>query len=180
MPQLVGEAELLWVLGHLAPARTSDVAAHLPIGQNSAYVRLRYLDRNGLVAAESTDDGAGYRWSLTEAGDRRVAAADLPPAETVDFAAYFEGRTAAIDPAMVLEALAAPDREWLPSSAVYEALPFSKKGIRDNLHALAEAGAVELEEGGPGRAYRWRLTEAGRRRLAAAEDGTDPEYAWLE
>ena len=181
MPQLVGEAELLWVLEHLEPASTSEIAARLPIGQNSTYVRLRHLDRSGLVAAAATPaDETRYQWSLTTAGRDQLAAADLPPAATTDFATYFEGRAASIDPVMILEALAVADREWLPSSAVYEALPFSKKGIRDNLHALAGAGDIELEEGEPGTAYRWRLTEAGRTRLTAADDGDSPEYAWLD
>jgi predicted ArsR family transcriptional regulator len=185
MPQLVSEAELLWVVDYLEPASTSAIAVELPLGQNSAYVRLRYLDRRGLVAATpSPEDESTYLWTCTEAGRTRLAAADLPAAATVAFEGYFAGRTASIEPAMVLEALAAPDREWLASSAVYDALPFSKKGIRDNLHALAEAGAVELEETGPGKAHRWRLTQTGRTRLAAAEhadaEADGSKYAWLD
>jgi DNA-binding HxlR family transcriptional regulator len=181
MRQLVSKAELLWVLDALEPALTSNLAPQLPIDQNSTYVRLRHLERVGLVAAEAIQgDETTYRWSLTDLGREQLAAADLPAASTVDFGTYFAGRAASIDPVMVLEALAAPEHEWVASSAVYERLPFSKQGIQDNLHALVDAGDVELDPGSPGMSHHWRLTESGRTRLARATPGDSPEYAWLD
>ncbi|SEH58558.1 hypothetical protein SAMN05192561_10970 [Halopenitus malekzadehii] len=180
MVKLVEAAELLWVVDHLEPAVTREIANRLPIDQNTTYIRLRHLDRRKLVTHETADDGVGrYRWSLTAAGRNRLADASLPPADETDFEDHFAGRAAAIDPVMVLEALAVREDEWQPSGAVYDALPFSKPGIRNNLHALRESGAVELDPGGSGTAHHWRLTDAGRDRLAEADDET-PEYVWVD
>ncbi|WP_280536837.1 hypothetical protein [Halopenitus sp. POP-27] len=181
MVKLVEAAELLWVVDHLEPALTREIADRLPIDQNTTYIRLRHFDRRKLVTHETAADGGGrYSWSLTAAGRNRLADAGLPPADETDFGDHFAGRAAAIDPVMVLEALAVREDEWQPSGAVYDALPFSKPGIRNNLHALREAGAVELDRGDAGRTHRWRLTEAGRDRLVDADDEETPEYVWVE
>jgi predicted ArsR family transcriptional regulator len=182
MVQLVSKAELLWVVDHMEPVWTRELAAVVPIDQNSVYVRLRHLDRSALVDTQAADrQGRGrYRWVVTDAGRDRLAETDLPPATVVDFESYFAGRAASIDPVMILEALSVQEDTWHPSSDVYEALPFSKKGIRDNLHALREDGAVELDRGKTGTTYRWRLTDRGRRRLAEADETQVPEFVWVD
>lgn len=167
----------------MSPASTGAIADVLPLDHNSVYVRLRHLARSGFLEAtppEETPDNS-YRWALTDAGRDRLARADLPDASTADFETYFANRATTIDPAMILEALSVEEGDWHTSSTVYEALPFSKVAIRNRLHELQEEGAVELDPGGEGLAHRWRLTDAGRQRLATADsDERDSrEYQWL-
>jgi len=167
-PSLVRDEELLWVLESVEPALTREVAAELPVDQNSAYVRLRSLARRGYVDGElqTARETQPYLWRLTDRGRDRVAQSGLPPAAETDFAAHFAGRTARIDETAVLDALAVHGTdEWVPSTTLYEALPFSKAGIRKKLHALRASGLVALDDE-RGQTHYWRLTEAGRARLA--------------
>ena len=55
---------------------------------------------------------------------------------------------------------------WVRSSALYAALPYSAGAIRRRLLALRAAGLVERDA--DGRTHRWRVTDAGRVRLASA------------
>lgn len=178
MPRLVTKAELLWLVGHLEPTQTDAVTGHVPINLNSVYVRLRHLNRSGYLESERPTDTQGepHVWRLTDAGRDRAADTELPDAETADFEAHFAGRDTEMDPLMVLEALSAEEGEWHTSSVVHEALPFSKQGIRKRLHNLKDEGLLELDPGDPGLAHQWRLTDAGRERLAEADarEG-DPE-----
>jgi predicted ArsR family transcriptional regulator len=185
MPTLVYESELLWVLDAVAPAKTREVAPLLPIDQNSAYVRLRSLDRRGYVDRETEpdpDSSAASTWWLTDRGRDKVADADLPPAAETDFKEYFAGRTRTIDPTTVLEELAIHGTDagggWVPSSTLYDALPFSKYGIRKKLNALRDDDLVERTTDQGGRAHHWRLTDAGRDHLDTA-DTDDATQAWL-
>jgi predicted ArsR family transcriptional regulator len=185
MPSLVYEDELLWVLSTVEPARTRDVAAHLPIDQNSAYVRLRSLDRRGYVDRETTSEPEGSRtstWWLTDRGRERVADADLPPAGETEFEAYFSGRAHTIDPTTMLEELAVHGSEeaegWVASPVLYDALPFSKVGIRKKLDSLREEGLVERATDRGGRSHHWRLTDAGATYLEEAE-AAEATPAWL-
>jgi predicted ArsR family transcriptional regulator len=185
MPALVHEHELLWVLSAVEPAKTRDVAPLLPIDQNSAYVRLRSLDRRGYLDHEITVDPTSSQtstWWLTERGRERVADADLPPAEGTDFGEYFAGRTRTIDPGSMLEELAVHGTErdggWVPSPALYDALPFSKMGIRKKLNNLREDGLVERATDRGGRSHHWRLTDAGAEFLEDTDTG-DATPAWL-
>lgn len=166
-PRLVRDEELLWVLDVAEPALTREVAAELPLDQNSVYVRLRSLARRGYVDGElqTAQETQPYLWRLTDRGRDRVAQAGLPPATETDFAAHFAGRTAQIDETAVLDALAVHGTEgWVPSTTLYEALPYSKAGIRKKLHDLRESGLVELDDE-RGQTHYWRLTDAGRARL---------------
>jgi predicted ArsR family transcriptional regulator len=184
MPALVHETELLWVVETVEPAATREIATHLPINQNSAYVRLRSLDRRGYLDRETTVEQHAQvsRWWLTDRGRERVAEGDLPPAGETDFGEYFSGRTHRIEPSVVLEELAVHGSEekegWVPSSALYGALPFSKVGIRKKLHGLRDEGWVEQDTDREGRTHHWRLTEAGSARLEEA-DSVEATPSWL-
>ena len=184
MPALVHETELLWVVEAVEPAATREIATHLPINQNSAYVRLRSLDRRGYLDRETTVEQHAQvsRWWLTDRGRERVAEGDLPPAAETDFEEYFSGRTHRIEPSVVLEELAVHGSEeeggWVPSSALYGALPFSKVGIRKKLHGLRDDGWVEQDTDREGRTHHWRLTEAGSARLEEA-DSVEATPSWL-
>lgn len=177
--QLVTRAELLWVVDALGPAQTHAIAEVLPIDQNSAYVRLRHLKRSGSLESRHDErKGWKYEWTVTDAGRQRIADADLPDAETTDFEAYFANRAGTIDPLMLLEALAVEEGEWHPSGVLYDALPFSKAGIRKRLRSMTDDGLVELDPSEHSEPHRWRVTEAGHQRLADAQPG-DREYSWL-
>lgn len=183
MRRLVSKAELLWVVDAMSPASTGTIADVLPLDHNSVYVRLRHLARSGFLEATPPEEAPdnSYRWALTDAGRDRLAGADLPDVTTVDFETYFANRAMTIDPVMILEALSVEEGTWHTSGTVYDALPFSKAGIRNRLHELQEEGAVELDPGENGLAHRWRLTDAGRERLASADtaESDTREYQWL-
>ncbi len=184
MVRLVSKAELLWVVDARAPIKTSAVAELLPITQNSVYVRLRHLKRSGyLHTLQDSGRNATYEWDMTAAGRQRLADADLPDAESTDFEAYFANRDNTMDPLMILEALSVEDGEWHPSGVVYDALPFSKYGIRKRLHSLTEDGLLELQPNEASGPHHWRLTTAGQQRLAnadAREAGHSPEYTTVD
>ena len=174
-PRLVRDAELLWVLDAKAPALTSDIETALPIARNSVYVRLHSLERRGDVTGEGLEDKSHQpsRWELTDRGRAELADADLPPAPDTDFEDFFAGRSARIEPTMLLKQLAAHEDdsgdEWVPSTALYD-LPFSKNGIRQNLHSLREEGLVAHKETKPGNTNYWRVTEQGYEQLSERTD----------
>ena len=170
-PSLVRDAELLWVLETVEPARTREVTSKLPLNQNSVYVRLRSLSRRGYVDSELLDHvrSKPYGWEVTDSGQETIAEADLPPAAETDFDEFFSERSRTMTTTMLLEELAAHGEDqtggWVPSSAIYSGLPFSKYGIRKKLHALTEDGLVELDDERQGQEYYWRVTKQGRKRL---------------
>jgi predicted ArsR family transcriptional regulator len=189
MPLLVHEAELLWVTGAVEPATTREVAEHLPLDRQSAYVRLRSLARQGRVTRNrpesGRDPGGSSRWSLTARGREQVAGADLPPAEETEFQEYFEGRTYQIDTGMFLDELAvqgeehaaeaasdeteAADVGWVSMSAFSEAMSFDRSTIRNHLHELREEGFVERDTERASHVHYWRLTDRGRARVTDAD-----------
>jgi predicted ArsR family transcriptional regulator len=183
---LVRDTELLWVVEWLEPTRTRNIAPKLPIDQNSVYVRLRSLRRQGYVGGEllENEKTKPFRWELTDLGRTRVAEADLPPAAETDFEEYFSGRTNQIDPTMLLEELAVHGEDepdgWVPTSVLYPALPFSKVGIRNKLHLLQDDGLVDLDSGAPGKPHRWRVTSQGYERLEAATDDDTAMPIWVD
>lgn len=183
-PTLVSDAELCWVVAAFSPAQTPDVADVVPIKYNSVYVRLRSLKRRGYLNGDGgrKDDAADNvttRWWLADAGDALIAEADLPPADETDFESYFSGQTKTLNRETLLQEVAAHDDEWVPSSVLYDPLPFSKYGIRKNLHALREGGLLDLDEGKNGNTHHWRITDDGRDVLAAT-DGSAVAHPALE
>jgi len=174
---LISDAELCWVVQAHEPAQTATVAVDLPIEQISAYVRLRSLNRRGYVTSSTplADRSDEHIWLVSEQGRTLITSADLPPAAETDFEAYFAGRTNSLDCETLLRELAAHEESWVSSSTLYDPLPYSKVTIRNNLHNLHDKELVALDEGDPGSAHNWRLTDAGRERLAATADA-DTEY----
>lgn len=166
---LISDAELCWVVQAHEPAQTATIAVDIPIEQISAYVRLRSLNRRGYVTSSTSlaDRSDEHIWSVTERGQTLITSADLPPAAETDFEAYFAGRTNSLDRETLLRELAAHDGSWVSSSTLYDPLPYSKVAIRNNLHNLHNKDLVALDEGNPGTAHNWRLTDTGRERLAA-------------
>ena len=185
VPHLVRKVEFVWLVDAFEPAKTSDLGEILPIDDRSAYFRLRHLYRSGYLNRSEASEGhtQSYAWSLTKEGREWLIEQDMPDIEDIDLDEYFSGRTDKINPLSILEAFAAKDGEWHRSSVAYEALPFTKQGIRYNLHKLHEQGDLELDANENGYSYRWRLTEQGRSRLAEAKENETEnigEYIWLD
>ncbi len=163
---LVTEAEFCWVLEWVEPAETTAIAEHLPTSAKAVYMRLRRFE--GAYVTRTTTDSTEHWWSLTEAGREVAASADLPPVEETDLTEHFAGRSTSINPAAILYEIAIDDAEWVPSSTLYEALPYAKSTLRKRLNKLHDAGALDRDASG--RTNHWRLTEGGRERLAEADD----------
>ncbi|OYR68946.1 hypothetical protein DJ71_21330 [Halorubrum sp. E3] len=185
MPHLVRKVELIWLVDAFEPAKTADLREYLPIDHRSIYLRLRSLYRSGYLDQANVERAnvEGYDWSLTDAGRKWLATQDVPDVETVNLHEYFAGRTDRVNPLSILEAFALEDGEWHQTKVAYDALPFTKQGVRYHLHKLNERGDLELDDQPNGHPYRWRLTDQGRDRIRNADDsGTDPdgEYIWLD
>jgi len=163
---LVTEAEFCWVLDWAEPAETGTLAEHLPISAKAVYMRLRRFE--GAYVTRTTTEANEHRWSLTETGREIAVATDLPPVEETDLAVYFAGRSTSINPAAILYEIAIDDAAWVPSSVLYDALPYAKSTLRKRLNKLADAGALDRDASG--KTNRWRLTDTGRERLAKADD----------
>lgn len=185
MPHLVRKVELVWLVDSFEPATIADFKEFLPIQHNSIYVRLRHLHRSGYLDVRTEGRGTreGYEWSVTEGGRQWLAAQNMPDVESVDLDEYFAGRADSINPLSILEEFALEDGEWQKADSVYDALPFTKNGIRKVLHNLNEQGDLEVNKRGNGYAYRWRLTEQGRERLTTADESErddSGEYVWID
>ncbi|WP_280536833.1 hypothetical protein [Halopenitus sp. POP-27] len=165
---LVTEAEFCWVLEWVEPTRTAAIAEHLPTSQTGVYMRLRRFD-GAYVTHEAIND-RDYEWRLTDAGRAVVADADLPPIEETDLGEYFAGRQTSLNPNTILHEIAIHEAEWMPTSMLYDALPYAKSTIRVRLMNMHDEGVVERDDSR--KTNRWRLTDAGREQLAAADDTT--------
>jgi DNA-binding MarR family transcriptional regulator len=163
---LVTEPEFCWVLEWVEPAETTVIAELLPTSTKAVYMRLRRFE--GAYVTRTTTEANEHRWSLTEAGREVAAAADLPPVEETDLTEHFAGRSTSINPAAILYEIAIDDAEWVPSSTLYEALPYAKSTVRKRLNKLHDAGGLDRDASG--RTNHWRLTEGGREQLAEADD----------
>jgi len=169
---LVTDEEFCWVLESIEPARTGRLAEQLPTSEKGVYMRLRRFD-GAYVSRESADSGV-HCWSLTEAGNTLVAEVDLPPVDETDLEAHFAGRSTSINPNALLHEIAIQADEWVPSTVLYEALPYAKSTVRKRLNKLHDAGALDRDASR--RTNHWRLTTTGRERLANADDH-DPRDA---
>lgn len=165
---LVTEAEFCWVLDWVGPARTNEIAEHLPTSDKGVYMRLRRFD-GAYVDHEPVNDRE-YRWRLTDAGRAVIAEADLPPVEDVDLEEYFAGRQTSLNPNTILHEIAIYDDEWTPTSMLYDALPYAKSTIRVRLRNMHDDGIVERDDSQ--KTNHWRLTETGRKQLDNADDKT--------
>ena len=56
----------------------------------------------------------------------------------------------------------------MPTSPLYDALPYAKSTLRKRLNKLHDAGALDRDASG--KTNQWRLTDGGRERLAEADD----------
>ena len=165
---LVTEAEFCWVLNWIEPARTAEIAEYLPTSQTGVYMRLRRFD-GAYITHEPIND-RDYQWSLTDAGHAVVADADLPPIEETDLEEYFAGRQTSLNPNTILHEIAIHEDEWVPTSVLYDTLPYAKSTIRVRLMDMHDKAIVERDNSQ--KTNHWRLTEAGRDQLADADDTT--------
>mgnify|MGYP002761361930 FL=1 len=163
---LVTESEFCWVLEWLEPATTRELAEVLPTSNKGVYMRLKRFD--GTYVSHTGDLTNTYEWSLTDEGKAVAGDADLPPIETVDLDEYFAGRSTSINPNAILYEIAIYDDEWVPTSPLYDALPYAKSTLRRRLRRFSDKG--ELERDASAKTNRWRLTDAGCNRLADAEE----------
>jgi DNA-binding MarR family transcriptional regulator len=163
---LVTEPEFCWVLDWAEPAETKELAEHLPTSDKAVYMRLRRFD--GAYVTRTNPEPNVYHWSLTETGKEIAANAGLPPIEETNLEEYFAGRSTSINPAAILYEISINENEWVPSSALYDALPYAKSTLRKRLNKLHDAGALDRDASG--KTNQWRLTDGGRERLAAADD----------
>lgn len=163
---LVTDEEFCWVLQSVAPTLTADLAAQLPTSDKAVYMRLRRFD--GSYVTHTAINAKTYEWSLTDAGRKFVADADLPPIESVDLDEYFAGRTTSINPNTILHEIAIQDGKWVSSSALYDALPYAKSTIRKRLRRFYDEGVVDRDDSQ--RTNQWRLTDRGRTQLAEADE----------
>lgn len=172
---LVTEAEFCWVLEWVEPARTAELAEHLPTSKKGVYMRLRRFD--GSYVTHDVIDTKTYSWSLTDAGRELAANADLPSIEETDLDEYFAGRTTSLNPNTILYEIAIRegDDEWVPTSVLYDALPYAKSTIRVRLSNMYDDGVVDRDDSQ--QTNRWRLTDAGRAQLDAADDTTPRDDA---
>ena len=165
---LVTEAEFCWVLEWLEPATRGELTEYLPTSDDGVYMRLRRLD--GAYVTHTELNPYKFEWSLTDAGRELVASADLPPIEETDLDEYFAGRTTSLNPNTILHEIAIHEAEWVPTSALYDALPFAKSTVRKRLIRMHDNGIAERDDSE--QTNKWRLTEAGREQLANAEETT--------
>ena len=165
---LVTEAEFCWVLDRFEPATRGELAEYLPTSNSGVYMRLRRLD--GAYVTHTELNSQKFEWSLTDAGRELATSADLPPIEEIDLEEYFAGRTTSLNPNTILHEIAIHDAEWVPTSALYDALPYAKSTVRVRLIRMHDDGVVKRDDSE--QTNQWRLTEAGREQLAAAEETT--------
>lgn len=165
---LVTEAEFCWVLDWVGPARTGEISEHLPTSDKGVYMRLRRF--NGAYVDREPINDREYRWRLTDGGRAVIAEADLPSIEDVDLEEYFAGRQTSLNPNTILHEIAIYEDEWTPTSMLYDALPYAKSTIRVRLMNMHDDGVVERDDSQ--QTNHWRLTEAGRKQLASADDTT--------
>lgn len=177
---LVTEYELLWVVDGLGNPRTSHIAECLPIKKKSVYVRMRSLNYKGYIEYTDVDHEIGYRWSLNERGEAALETADLPPFEETDLEEYFAGRSAEMHPDLVLATIARAEDEWVTTSYLFEHIDFAKTTIRYRLYDLDDAGHVDKDNSQ--NTNRWRVTDAGYKRLADSDETIDSDdtYIWRE
>lgn len=145
---------------------TRELAAVLPISKKGVYMRLKRFD--GTYVSHTGDPTNAYEWRLTDDGKTVAADADLPPIETVDLDEHFAGRSTSINPNAILYEIAVHDNEWVPTSPLYDALPYAKSTLRSRLRRFSDNG--ELERDASAKTNRWRLTDAGCNRLADAAE----------
>lgn len=131
-------------------------------------MRLRRFD--GAYVGRKQINNREYKWWLTDAGQAVVANADLPPIEDVDLEEYFAGRQTSLNPNTILHEIAIYESEWTPTSMLYDALPYAKSTIRVRLIDMHEDEIVERDDSQ--KTNHWRLTEAGHKQLANADDTT--------
>mgnify|MGYP002760624586 FL=1 len=163
---LVTDQEFCWVLQWVEPARTSTLAQHLPTSDKGAYMRLRRFD--GAYVTHDVIDTKTYEWMLTDAGHELVDESELPAIEDVDLEEYFAGRSTSINPNAILYEIAIHEDEWVPTSPLYDALPYSRSTLRKRLNRFHDTG--ELDRDGSAKTNHWRLTDAGYDRLEDADE----------
>lgn len=165
---LVTETEFCWVLDWLEPVTRNEFAEYLPPSSHGVYMRLRRLDNAYVTYAEPTT--GRYVWSLTDAGHELVADTDLPPADETDLDEYFAGRTTNLNPNTILHEIAIHEGEWVPTSALYETLPFAKSTVRKRLIWMCDDDLVVRDDSE--QTNKWQLTATGREQLNDAEATT--------
>jgi len=181
---------------------TPTITAAVPFNPSTVRTHLHQLTDQGLLDLDSNRVSAANYWRLTEQGQDRLATMDAVPYSEPDETAPATD-TRRVDHDRLLaevacQALAAPpasvsaettvtdgsgppatETGWVPSTALYDALPFSKVGIRDKLHSLKAEGYVEQDTERGGQEHYWRLTQAGLDRLADAEPDEAQSLIWL-
>jgi predicted ArsR family transcriptional regulator len=181
-------------------ASVSELAVAVPFARKTIRSHLQDLRDAGVVERDTERASHLHYWRLTDRGRARVTSADVQPYGTDGGDGAAETTAAGrptLDDDRLLATLAvegadpaateafgqagidetgatqAEDGGWVPSTALYDALPFSKMGIREKLHRLKEAGLVEHDPDRGGQEHYWRLTDAGHERLADGDGERD-------
>ncbi|EMA56982.1 hypothetical protein, partial [Halorubrum kocurii] len=83
-------------------------------------------------------------------------------------------------PDLVLATIARAEDEWVTTSYLFEHIDFAKTTIRYRLYDLDDAGHVDKDNSQ--NTNRWRVTDAGYKRLADSDETIDSDdtYIWRE